>query len=377
MLSLLTRMYLALGIPVACWQLLACKMCRSHPLESLTQLYKDLMHGADLTPADEVVALLLLAAHQRNMRRRHITRKLAGQNCCKGPPDFLRDVHLPDSKPSPDAQQHQYQQQRQQQLLHKYHQNGSAQSGTQHSKHGQGEDPSTCNGHKQSSSQSSQSTSSQATDYMTTSGSVTSTSPHLTEQMSPEQAHQVSSACHAAQQPPACQQLLANGGSAQGGQQQEGSKHITDNSASIQAQQQQQHQQAQHEQGAKWQASKPGKQKQHRPKLAQMHAPTGVDVEQGWGAGNDTAGYNEEYDAQEDSDVQVFEQGRGCGFPCVITPSSMAAELAPNLTQQQAAHLYLGQLPCSKPLYLFHCIATCKNGFQSKVWSSTHCSSNL
>ena len=328
------------------------------------------MRGADLTPADEVVALLLMAAHQRNMRRRHIKRKLAGQSCCQGPPEFChqRDVHLPDSKASHDTQQQQKQKQRQKQLLQKHHQNGSAQNGTQHNGHDdQVKDVSTSNGHQQSSTESDQSASSQADDYTSSSGSVTSTSPRVTQQISPEQAQQMATACHAAQQPPASQQVPAKAGSEQSGQQQqEGSKH-SDTSV------QQHQQQAQREQGLKWQDSKAGKQKQQRPKLAELHAPTGVDVEQGWGAGNDTEGYDEDYDTQ-DGDVLVFEQGRGCGFPCVITPSSMAAELAPNLTQQEAADLYLGQLTLSQDLYPLCCISTCKNGCQSKMWGTTHCS---
>ena len=49
-----------------------------------------------------------------------------------------------------------------------------------------------------------------------------------------------------------------------------------------------------------------------------------------------------DYDADDDQ-VSVFsEESRGCGFTCVITPSSMAAELAPDLTHQEAADLYLG-----------------------------------
>jgi len=65
------------------------------------------MRGVDLTPADETVALLLLAAHQRNMRKRHIKRKLAGKSCCSGSPDLCEpgSAHLSTAMIQPDKQQ--------------------------------------------------------------------------------------------------------------------------------------------------------------------------------------------------------------------------------------------------------------------------------
>ena len=84
--------------------------------------------------------------------------------------------------------------------------------------------------------------------------------------------------------------------------------------------------------------------RKQRPTLQQMHLPTGVDPEQGWGRGADTDDDDSDV-SYDDGDVAVFEEGRGCGFPCVLTPSSMAADLAPHLTHHQAAQIYLGRRP--------------------------------
>ena len=337
--------------------------CRNHPLESLTELYTDLMRGVDLTPRDEVVALLLLAAHQRNMRRRHIKRKLAGKNCCKGPPDFCHrhNVHLPKSKQEwPNAEQQQQQQQsRQERLLLKHHQNGVLSADNNQD----GE----ANGERKDLSSSSEEQPSQKQWDLSNTNSIKScgdesesTSSFISrEQVSVPSGH-LARAMHLPQPSAGQQQEIAPGNDQPNGpMHQAGSWHSQHNNAYSQQQQQpqmfqqpaqlkasdamrpQQYGTAQHDVGPH--GSKPGKPINARPKLEQMQQPTGVDVEQGWGASDDTEMSDVDKDAQ-DGDASVFEEGRGCGFPSVITPSSMAAELAPNLTQQEAADLYLGQL---------------------------------
>lgn len=328
-------------------------------MQSLTQLYKDLMQGVDLTPADEVVALLLLAAHQRNMRRRHIKRKLAGKSCCQGPPDSChkQDLQLPNSKHSPDGQQQQQQQERQQQVLEK--QNGHClPSGAKHD--GLERDSGCRNGAVQHRSHSQQKASPELTSASPTSSAVTSTYPTTDSSTSSSSnsvpfatensAQMALNAGWIGNQSPACQQAGQYQGTQQQ-QQQAGSTYCNDDFVDAPPQQLQQQPQPQEQSsqqcirqqpGHQHGATQPGKQKNKRPKLKQMHVASGVDVEQGWGAGDDTEGSDADYDA-DDGNVSVFEKGRGCGFPCVITPSSMAAEVAPNLTQQEAADLYLGQ----------------------------------
>ena len=299
-------------------------------------MYTDLMRGVDLTPTDEVVALLLLAAHQRNMRRRHIKRKLAGKSCCSSQPN----LQLPDSKHLPDQQQQQQQQQQQRQpALMQHSQNGYPEVSDQHGEQdGQQQCCSSSNELQQHSTSISLQSNSSAP------GSDSSKLSCSAQQAAPE-AQVVASGCCADRQPAVLQRQEGpdEGQQHRGEQQQACSRHLRDINDSAHSQvHQQEPASSTHQRGREQQISKAGKQNNKRPKLKQMHVPTGVDVEQGWGAGNDAEGSDVDYDADDDQ-VSIFsEQNRGCGFPCVITPSNMAAELAPNLTQQEAANLYLG-----------------------------------
>ena len=296
------------------------------------------MRGADLTPTDEVVALLLLAAHQRNMRRRHIKRKLAGKSCCRD----RRNLQLPGPRQPHD--QRQQQQQRQSALVKHIH-NG-------HLEANQAQDMEQ-DGQKQCSRSSSElqqhSTATLLQNHSHAPGSDSSKSSCSAQQAAPE-VQAVASGCYADLQAAALQQQEGPDEGEQqgqgGGQQRVCSRHLQHINDSAHSQgHQQQPTTSSHQHGSEQQSSKAGKQNK-RPKLKQMHVPTGVDVEQGWGAGNDAEGSDVDYDADDDQ-VSVFsEQNRGCGFPCVITPSSMAADLAPNLTHQEAANLYLGQPAC-------------------------------
>ena len=294
-------------------------------------MYTDLMQGADLTPTDEVVALLLLAAHQRNMRRRHIKRKLAGKSCCSS----QLNLQLPRSKQSPDVQQ---QQQQQQPALMKHSENGYPEVGeAQHNEQ---------DGQKQCFSDLQQH--SIGTSLHSNSSAPGSNSLKLlysAQQAAPE-AQVVASGCCADRQPATLQQQeCPDKGQQQGVEQQKASnRHLQGINDSAHSQvHQQEPATSTHQHGREQQISKAGKKQNKRPKLKQMHIPTGEDVEQGWGAGNDAEGSDVDYDADDVQVTMFSEQSRGCGFPCVITPSSMAAELAPNLTQQEAANLYLGQ----------------------------------
>lgn len=294
------------------------------------------MRGVDLTPTDEVVALLLLAAHQRNMRRRHIKRKLAGKSCCTS----HRDLHLPHPKHSPDVQQkQQWSQQRQHQpTLKKHSHSGYLEAdGAQHDvQDGQQQ----CCDSSHENQQHSNITSQQSTSMGQTPGLDLSESSSSTEQAASAVADEHDAACQSA----ACkQQECPDEGQQQGAEQQKPcSKHSQDinDSAHSQIHQegtscQQESASIRHKHGSQHQSSRAGKRKQ-------LHMPKGVDVEQGWGAGNDAEGSDVDYDADDDQ-VSVFsEESKGCGFLCVITPSSMAAELAPNVTHQEAADLYLG-----------------------------------
>ena len=285
------------------------------------------MRGVDLTPADETVALLLLAAHQRNMRRRHIKRKLAGKSCCKGPPEICgqQDVHQ-STAVKPDRQQ----------SCNHQRQDGDGQEQQDMQLQGQDADDHT---HRQN----------------------VLSRPSMPE--SDDSCRSASSIQQAAdpQQDAASRDLNGSRQSQQqdGVRQQPSIQHAHDDSACehsqhVQQQQQQQQQHLHDVQSAGSQVASPNenreehskqKQKQkQRPTLKDIRLPTGVDVEQGWGQGADTDDDSDvNYDDGDNGNVTVFEEGRGCGFPCVLTPSSMATELAPHLTQQQAAHIYLGR----------------------------------
>ncbi|DBA78708.1 TPA: hypothetical protein ACH3X1_008620 [Trebouxia sp. C0004] len=316
-----------------------------HPLERLTQLYTDLMRGVDLTPADEVVALLLLAAHQRNMRKRHIKRKLTGKSCCKGPPDLCKpgSAHLSEAMTQPDEQQpHNYPQEQgntQQQQDMQLQATGNPQQSQETEVQvnvNQGD-------RQQQSQPYLSSLSASGSCHHDSPGSLALTSPQLAE---PEQ--------DAASQP--------QNGSAQSQQhklllqQQPTCQHAHDESAyehshyaqqQVQQQQEQQHSQSdtqQAEVASSHEGSISGRKqrfRKQRPTLQQMHLPSGVDPEQGWGHSADTDDDDSDVN-YDDGDVAVFEEGRGCGFPCVLTPSSMAADLAPHLTHHQTAQIYLG-----------------------------------
>lgn len=47
-------------------------MCRRRPLGRLAELYSRLLHGADLSPSDEFISLILLSAAQRKSRQAHV-----------------------------------------------------------------------------------------------------------------------------------------------------------------------------------------------------------------------------------------------------------------------------------------------------------------
>ena len=92
---------------------------------------------------------------------------------------------------------------------------------------------------------------------------------------------------------------------------------------------------------------------------------SGVDLEQGWGRGNDVAEDDSDDDASDNElgQVTVYEQGKGCGFPCVITPSSLATELAPDLPHSKVAEICLGMsaacfctMSCSRHVPLTACL---------------------
>ena len=325
-------------------QCLLLDACRDHPLERLTQLYTDLMRGVDLTPADEIVALLLLAAHQRNMRKRHIKRKLAGRSCCTGPADLCKpgSAHLSMAVTQPDKQQpHRYSQEDNTQPQQDTQLQASG--NTQQSQDTEVQVSVNQADRQQQSQPYLSSLSANDSCHHDLSGSLALT-PQVAE---PEE--------NAASQP--------QNGSAQSRQhkillqQQPTSHHAHEDSACEHNQyaRQQAQQQQQHSQGGIQQAEvassnrgsmfgKKQKPRKKRPTLQQMHLPTGIDPEQGWGRGADTD--NDDSDVSyDDGDVAVFEDGRGCGFPCVLTPSSTATDLAPHLTHHQAAQIYLGRRP--------------------------------
>lgn len=51
-------------------------MCRRRPLGRLAELYSRLLHGADLSPSDEFISLILLSAAQRKSRQAHVRNAL-------------------------------------------------------------------------------------------------------------------------------------------------------------------------------------------------------------------------------------------------------------------------------------------------------------
>ena len=305
--------------------------CRDHPLESLTQLYTDLMRGADITPADEVVAVLLLGAHQRNMRKRHIKCKLAGKTCCQGPSHLCqRPAPLPPgAMQQPDKQQpHNYPQQDDNEEQNDIHLNTSH---IQHLCH-----PSTSG--SDGPSHDTASTSSLSTPQATDRQRFTERQPQHGQAASSGQqvVHAESQQQDAAVngcQPSVSLHWPPN------------SRHMHDDSASNQDGHYQVAERQQQSDTKQQHAAHDGKKGQsRRPGLKDMHLASGVDVEQGWGRGDDADDSDTDVDYdKDDGDVAVFERGEGCGFPCVLTPSSMAAELAPHLTQQQAADIYLGE----------------------------------
>lgn len=327
------------------------------------------MRGVDLTPADETVALLLLAAHQRNMRKRHIKRKLAGKSCCSGPPDLCKpgSAHLSTAMTQPDKQQPHHAPQEvgntQQQQDTQLQATGSTQQ-LQDTEVQVDVNP----GDRQQQYQ-----------------------PYLSSLSASDSCHHDLSGSWGltaqAAEPEESAASQPQNGSAQSQQhkillqQQPTSHHAHDDSAcehSQYAQQQVQQQQQQRSHGTQQaevassdRGSISGK-KQHprkqRPTLQQMHLPTGIDPEQGWGRGADTDDDDSDV-SYDDGDVAVFEEGRGCGFPCILTPSSMAADLAPHLTHQQAAQIYLGRrLPV--PFLTLHC-GFCKHVQASLCLSPT------
>ena len=50
--------------------------CRHRPLGRLAELYSRLLHGADLSPSDEFISLILLSAAQRKTRQEHIRKAI-------------------------------------------------------------------------------------------------------------------------------------------------------------------------------------------------------------------------------------------------------------------------------------------------------------
>lgn len=50
--------------------------CRHRPLGRLAELYSRLLHGADLSPSDELISLILLSAAQRKTRQEHIRKAI-------------------------------------------------------------------------------------------------------------------------------------------------------------------------------------------------------------------------------------------------------------------------------------------------------------
>ena len=298
------------------------------------------MRGVDLVPSDEVVALLLLAAHQRNMRRRHIKRKLAGKSCCQGPPHLC---HEPGLQPS-DAMTSPHHKQ-----PHNYPQHEKDQAEEPNSQTQQESGKFDQDRQLQQTSSSDDSPTSDSPSKSDSSGQGMTGADSCTVQYAkPLQGNQ-----HGADQQQHEQYSAQNDSSLddEGPQEQQQYRQQQQQRQQQQLQHPQQPQRPSHQaqqddsQEGRRHSGTSGLQKQsNRPSLKDIHLPTGVDVEQGWGRGNDTDDANSDVGYDDDSDVAVFEQARGCGFPCVITPSSTAAELAPHLTQQQAAQIYLGNI---------------------------------
>lgn len=291
---------------------------REHPLESLTSLYADLMRGADLTPSDEVVALLLLAAHQRNMRKRHLKRKLAGRSCCQGPSQYCKSpngIAAHDNKLKSSLSD---------KGSHNTSRSGPDEQSQSQSSSGQHESALSAamqgggNAQQESRRSDVEDTRLNSVQDGEVYGGDYSSSSFSSEDQGQNNANAAPQ--HAAgdtmgEQPAVTQQ-----------QQEE-----------QQQQHQQQQEQQQQQQPARWQQRHKMPPKQ--PSLKDVHVQSGVDIEQGWGRGNDVG---DDSDDEELGKVTMFEQGTGCGFPCVLTPSSLAAELAPDMPHSEVAEICLG-----------------------------------
>ena len=301
--------------------------CREHPLESLTRLYADLMRGADLTPSDEVVALLLLAAHQRNMRKRHMKRKLAGRDCCTGLPED-RKCHDASSSAEDSSHTDSSAAKTQDCLQPRTGQSDSAGSASEQRSNLAKQEAGNCHGAGESRHKN-DCQNGDSSDKTVSNGN-SSTSSSMTEA------------------------AVANGGAVhqQGASQDHKDLNQNPQQQHQQPQQQQQHQQRQnqcqpdHQQyGQQQQQQSSHMRRNQRPTLKEMHVTSGVDVEQGWDRGDDVADdLDDEATDEELGQVTVYEHGRGCGFPCVLTPSSLASELAPDMPHSQVAEICLGEL---------------------------------
>ena len=93
---------------------------RDKPLDRLRQLYNILLKGADLTPSDTLVALVLLGAEQATVRHHHIRVALAQAG------------HLQPSMYTAQAQQQQQQQQGQEERQPSHTKANKQKDGEQH-----------------------------------------------------------------------------------------------------------------------------------------------------------------------------------------------------------------------------------------------------
>ena len=266
------------------------------------------MRGADLTPSDEVVALLLLAAHQRNMRKRHMKRKLAGRDCCTGLPE---DRKCHDASSSAEDSSHKESAAKRQDCLQpRTGQSDSAVSVSGQRSNSVRQEAGNCHSAGESGLQNGCQNGNSNT---AASNEDSSTSSSRTE---------------------------AAVASPTGAAQQQGAGQDHEN---LWQHSQQQHQQQQHQQQQQQQQSTHMKRNQ-RPTLKEMHVTSGVDIEQGWNRGDDAADNSDDEAIDEElGQVTVYEHGQGCGFPCVLTPSSLAAELAPDMPHSQVAEICLGE----------------------------------
>ena len=72
------------------------------PKGELSQMYGGIMHGLDLTPTDQVAAMLLLRQVQHARRRRHVQDRLADFGAAPGKPSTVRRV-VPKTVSAPSA----------------------------------------------------------------------------------------------------------------------------------------------------------------------------------------------------------------------------------------------------------------------------------